>query len=265
MWGLRERTADVMDLPVRTSRLAVQASSPAREAGLPESALYRAAAGGLLVGAVLTLLSSLLSPEATGTPPQGTLATPFYYPTAIVGVTLVVLCVPALFLRLREGKGAVLAMCGTLLMVAAGIGLAFGLGFAAALGLTSRVGFITLLALPWSVMLALPPFAVDGGPALPNVFFILSIGVVGLGGVLLGVAMLRAKTLGRATGVALISCAVLSVVLGCLPLPAALSGGGGEAAYATGLVCGGVALWRASGPARSDEDPQRVACADNAG
>lgn len=240
MWRLREGKGDVIGKPRRP----------------PESTLYRAAAGGLQLGAALTLLSSVLSPETTGTPLQAAVATPLYYPTATVGVTLVVLCLPALFLRLRQGKGAAPALCGTLLIVAAGMGLAFGLGFAAGLGIPSRLGFITLLALPWSVMLPLPQLGIDGGPALPNVFFILFTAVVGLGGVLLGVATLRARALGCAAGVALISCTVLSVIVGFLPLPGMLNGGG-EAVYMSGLVCAGVALWRASTPASSDVTARR--------
>lgn len=217
----------------------------------PEGGLYRAAAGGLMVGGVLTLLSSLVSPETTQTPVRGGVAGTLFYPAVIVGVVLVVVCLPALSLLLRRGNGGTFALCGTLLVVAAGVGLVFGLGFAAGLGLTSGLSFVTLLALPWSVMLPLPQLAINGGPALPNVFFVLSIAVVSLGGLLLGVALLRVGALGRAAGVSLIACTVLSVIVGFLPLPGILNGSG-EAIYMSGFLCAGLALWRVSAPPPPD-------------
>lgn len=231
-----------------------------RSEGIPDAALYRAAAAGLVVGATLTLLSSLLWPETTDSSVPGFIAGRLHYPTAIVGVILLVVCLPSVFLRVRKRRGATLALCGTSLVLVAWLGLSFGLGFAAGIGLTSRVGFITLLALPWSVMLPLPQLVLESGPALPNLFFIISALVVGLGGVLLGTALLRAGALGRAAGLALIVCTVPSVITGFLPLPGTLSGSG-EALYMVGFLWSGVALWRISGPALPDVSarPQEVA------
>jgi hypothetical protein len=204
-----------------------------------------------VAGAALTLLSSLLPTETPDTSGIVAFASQLDYPTEIVGVILLVVCLPVVFLRLRKAKGAPLALCGTVLTVAAGVGLTFGLGFAAGMGLAFRLGLITLLALPWSVMLPLPQVAIGSGFVLPNIFFISSTVVVGLGGVLLGVAMLRAGVLGRATGVALIVATVLSVIIGLLPLPQ-IPIGSAEAAYMIGLGWAGIALWRVSRPVPAD-------------
>lgn len=211
---------------------------------MSQHGLYRTAALGLLVGAVLATLGNLLAPQGDA---RDAVASGLYYPMGIavlVGGLLVMAGWPALYLRQRSETG-LLGFAGFVAVLGAGMAL--------------MVGFplLQLLIFPWVAATPISNRTLDEGPVVFTVFFAVASGVVTLGGILFGVATIRAVVFSRALGVGFIVLAVASAVLGFLSLP---GGGGipmswwwgttgtfGVIAYMVALFWSAIELWRVSG------------------
>ncbi len=138
-----------------------------------------------------------------------------YYPAAIVvllGGLLVMASLPAIYLRQRAESG-VLGFAG---MVAV---------FVAAMTLLVGFPLIQVLIYPWIATMSVSNKVLNDGPASFNVFFAVASGIVDLGGVLFGVATIRARIFSRQLGIGFIALTAASFVLGFLSIP----GGGGIA------------------------------------
>ena len=96
-----------------------------------------------------------------------------------------------------------------------------------AAGMPLTVGFplIQLLGLPWTATTSLSSKSLNAGPVSFTIFFAVASAVVSVGGVLFGVATIRARVFSRQLGIGFIVLAAASFVLGFLSLP----GGGGIA------------------------------------
>ena len=92
-------------------------------------------------------------------------------------------------------------------------------------GLALTVGFPTVLLLiyPWLAQLNIASHTLSTGPNIFNFFFAISSGLVSIGGIIFGIATLRAKIFSRSLGIGFIVLSVASSILGFLSLP----GGGG--------------------------------------
>jgi hypothetical protein len=123
------------------------------------------------------------------------------------------------------------------------------------------VGFplIQLLIYPWIATLSISNKALNEGPTSFIFFFAVTSAVVSLGGVLFGVATIRARIFSRQVGIGLIVLAAASFVLGFLSIP---GGGGihmswwwgttgtfGVVAYMVALAWYGIELFRSVGAA----------------
>lgn len=172
--------------------------------------LYRIAGVALAGGAVLVTVGNLFAPQGDA---RAAVASPLYYPAGVVvlfGGILVMAGWPALYLLQRSASG-VLGFIGAVAVLAA--------------GMTLTVGFplTQVLVFPWLATTQISNAALDSGPVAFTVFFATASGVVTIGGILFGVASLRARVFPRPLALALIVLAVVSAVLGFLSLP----GGGG--------------------------------------
>lgn len=206
------------------------------------STLYRLAAGGLIAAAAVTVASSLLSPTNGNAALSSQVASSLFYPTAIAAVVagiFLVLCLVAVYVRQHASSG-VLGLVGLLLIAAPGMVLTVGANLA------------TLLFLPWLASLRLSSSTLGGGPASFSIFFPVASATVGLGGLVFGIAVIRARVFARAMGIGLIVCAVASFVISFLPLLSVL-GGAGEIIYMVGLAWAGLELWRSTLEARAPE------------
>lgn len=177
---------------------------------MSRTVLYRIAAVTLVVGAVLVAASNLLAPQGGA---RAAVASGLYYPVGIavlLGGLLVMGSWPAVYLWQRAESG-VLGFAG---MVAV---------FAAGMLLTVGFPLIQLLTFPWIATMNVSNKALNDGPVAFTIFFAVASAVVSLGGVLFGVATMRARVFSRRLGIGIIVLAVASFVLGFLSLP----GGGG--------------------------------------
>jgi hypothetical protein len=177
---------------------------------MSQPVLYRIAAVALIVGALLVTLGNLLAPQGDA---RAAVASALYYPVTfgtLLGGLLVMSSVIALYLRQREESG-VLGFVGMVAVFVAGMLLSVGFTL------------ILLLIYPWIVTMTVSKKVLDEGPVAFTIFFAVASGVASLGGVLFGVATLRARVFSRQVGIGLIVLAVASFVLGFLSLP----GGGG--------------------------------------
>ncbi len=142
---------------------------------MSQSTLFRIAAAGLIAGAVITALASLVSPQNSDSI-TAAVASPFFYPSGL-GVTLggiaIVLCVPAVYIRQHASSG-VLGLIGAILIVAGGMAL------------TVFVNLFDVIAMPWVIGLHLTSSQLQGGPPAFNIFWPVASIAVTLGGVLLG-------------------------------------------------------------------------------
>jgi len=179
---------------------------------MSHTALYRISAVVLLVGTVLVTAGNLLGPQGHA---REAVASGMYYPVAIVvllGGLLVMMGLPAVYLRQRAESG-VLGFAG---MVAV---------FAAAMPLTVGFPLIQVLIFPWIATMSVSNRAFNNGPDSFTIFFAVASAIVSLGGVLFGVATIRAKVFSRQLGIGFIILTAASFVLGFLSIP----GGGGIA------------------------------------
>ena len=177
---------------------------------MTRSVLYQIAAAVLVIGGVLTAAATLLAPQGNA---RAAVASGSYYPVAIavlIGGLLVMSGWPAVYLRQREQSG-VLGFVGMAMVLISG------------LLLTVAFPLIQLLIYPWINNLSISTKTLSDGPASFNIFFAVTSGIVSIGGILFGIATLRAKVFSRTLGIGMIVLAASSFVLGFLSLP----GGGG--------------------------------------
>jgi hypothetical protein len=177
---------------------------------MSRTVLYQIAAVALVVGAVLIAAGNLLAPQGGA---RAAVASGMYYPIA-VAVLLGGLLWPAGWIAVylwQRAESGVLGFAGMVAVLAAGI--------------TLTVGFpmIQVLAFPWIATMSVSNKALNDGPVAFTIFFAVASAVVSLGGVLFGIATIRARTFSRQLGIGLIVLAVASFVLGFLSIP----GGGG--------------------------------------
>lgn len=172
--------------------------------------LYRVGAVALVLGAVVVTAANLLAPQGGA---RDAIASAGYYPAAIAalaGGLLLMSGFPAVYLRQRSESGRLGFTSFALIMCA---------------GMTLTVGFPTLMLLiyPWLAPMSITDHALNNGPVAFNFFFAAASGVVCVGGVLFGIASVRAGVYSRAVGVTFVALSLASFVLGFLSLP----GGGG--------------------------------------
>jgi len=213
---------------------------------MSRTVLYQIAAVVLVVGAVLTAAGNLLAPQGDA---RAAIASGRYYPIAVavlVGGLLVMASLPAVYLRQRAESG-VLGFAGMVAMLAAGLPLTVGFPL------------IQVLIYPWIATMNISNKALNEGPTSFTFFFAVASAVVSLGGVLFGVATIRARIFSRQVGIGLIVLAAASFVLGFLSIP---GGGGirmswwwgttgtfGVVAYMVALAWYGIELFRSVGAA----------------
>ncbi len=177
---------------------------------MSRTVLYQIAAAVLVVGAVLTAAGNLLAPQGGA---RAAIASGSYDPIAVavlLGGLLVMASFPAVYLRQRAESG-VLGFAGMVAILAAGLPLLVGFPL------------IQLLIYPWITTMDISNKALNEGPTSFIFFFAVASAVVSLGGILFGVATIRARIFSRPLGIGFIVLAVASFVLGFLSLP----GGGG--------------------------------------
>jgi hypothetical protein len=179
---------------------------------MSQTALYRIAAVVLLAGAVLVTAGNLLGPQGGA---RAAVASGMYYPAALVvllGGVLVMAGLPAVYLRQRAESGA-LGFAGIVAV------------FAAAMPLTVGFPLIQVLIFPWIATMNVADKIINNGPDSFTIFFAIASAIVSTGGVLFGVATLRARVFSRRLAIGFIVLTGASFVLGFLSIP----GGGGIA------------------------------------
>jgi hypothetical protein len=177
---------------------------------MSRTALYQIAAAVLVIGAVLTAAGNLLAPQGGA---RAAVESGRYYQITLIvllGGLLVMGGWPAVYLRQRAESG-ILGFVGMAAVLASGLLLTVGFPL------------IQLLMYPWLSDLNISNKTLNDGPMAFNIFFIVTSAVVSIGGVLFGIATLRARVFSRQVGIGLIALAVASSILGFLSLP----GGGG--------------------------------------
>lgn len=97
-----------------------------------------------------------------------------------------------------------------------------------AAGMLLIVGFalIQVLIFPWIATMNVSNKVLNDGPASFTIFFAVVSAIVSLGGVLFGVATVRARIFSRRLGIGCIVLTAASFVLGFLSIPKELGGGG---------------------------------------
>jgi hypothetical protein len=177
---------------------------------MSQTALYRISAVVLLVGAVIVTAGNLLGPQGGA---RAAVASGMYYPAAVVvllGGLLVMAGLPAVYLRQRAESGVM----GFVAMMAV---------FAAGMLLLVGFALIQVLIFPWIATMNISDKVLNEGPVAFTIFFAVASAIVSLGGVLFGVATMRARMFSRQLGVGCIVLTAASFVLGFLSIP----GGGG--------------------------------------
>jgi len=211
---------------------------------MSQTSLYRIAAAALVVGAVLTAGGNLLGPQGDA---RAAVASGMYYPMALVvllGGLLTMASLPALYLWQRAASG-VLGLVGIVAILGAGMCLSVGFPL------------IQVLMFPWIAAMDVSTRVLSEGPDAFNYFFAVASAVVSVGGVLFGVATIRARRFPRQIGIAFIVLSVASFVLGFLSLPGgggihmswwwATTGTFGVLAYMVALAWYGIALFQSTG------------------
>lgn len=222
---------------------------------MSQQRLYRTAALALILGTVMVTVGNLLAPQGDA---RLAVASELYYPmgiAVIVGGSLVMGAWPAVYLRQHLETG-LLGFAGFVLVLVAGMALTVGFPL------------LQLLTFPWIAATAISNQTLDEGPVVFTVFFAVASGVVTLGGILFGVASIRARIFSRALSVAFIVLAVASAILGFLSLP---GGGGiqmswwwgttgtfGVIAYMIGLCWFGIELLRGTRVGAGVPDARKV-------
>ena len=177
---------------------------------MSQTVLYRIAAVALVVGAVLVTVGNLLAPQGDA---RAAVESLLYYPLALIvllGGLLVMTGWTAVYLRQHTESG-VLGFVSFVAVLASGILLTVGFPL------------IQVLIFPWIATMQVSTRILSDGPDSFNVFFAVTSGIVSLGGILFGVATIRARIFSRPLGIGTIVLTAASFVLGFLSLP----GGGG--------------------------------------
>ncbi len=180
---------------------------------ISQTALYQISALMLFVGAVLVTAGNLLGPPGGV---REAVASGMYYPAAVVvllGGVLVMAGLPAVYLRQRADSG-VLGFVAIMAVFAAGMLLIVGFAL------------IQVLIFPWIATMNVSNKVLNDGPASFTIFFAVVSAIVSLGGVLFGVATVRARIFSRRLGIGCIVLTAASFVLGFLSIPKELGGGG---------------------------------------
>ncbi len=211
---------------------------------MSQKVLYQIAAVTLVVGAVLAAIGNLLAPQGGA---RAAVASWTYYPSAfavLLGGLLVMASFPAVYLRQRVESG-MFGFAGMVVVLAAGMPL--------------TVGFTTvqILVYPWIATMNVSDKDLNDGPTAFIIFFAVASFLVSLGGVLFGVATIRAKVFSRRLGIGLIVLASASFLLGFLSIPGgggihmswwwATTGTFGVVAYMVALAWSGIALFQSVG------------------
>lgn len=172
--------------------------------------VYRFGALALVLGAVLVALANLLAPQGDA---RAAVASADYDPVAavnLVGGLLLMAGWPAAYLHQRRQSGRT-GFVGFVVVLLSGMAL--------------TVGFPTILLLiyPWLSPLHISNHTLNTGPVAFDIFFAATSGLVAIGGVVFGIATIRARVFSRQLGSSFIALSAASVILGFLSLP----GGGG--------------------------------------
>jgi hypothetical protein len=175
-----------------------------------KSTLWRTGAWALILGAALVTFANLLAPQGTV---REAVSSAGYYPAAFInlaGGLILMAAWPVAYLYQRAESGR------------AGF---VGFVMVAIFGMALTVGFPTILLLiyPWLSHLSITNHTLDTGPTIFNFFFAFTSGLVSIGGIVFGIASMRAKVFSRKLGIGFIVLSVASAILGFLSLP----GGGG--------------------------------------
>ncbi len=187
---------------------------------------YRLAAWGLMIGAVLVAVTAFLAPSESDI--RNVVHDQWFYPSVVGGLgggALILVAWPAVYLRHRAESGW-LGLVAMLLVFWAGMALTVGFGL------------VQLLIVPFLATLALTHVQATEGPASLQTFFLVAPAVVSLGGVLFGVAALRARVYPPYVGILFVVLAIVSFVLGFLSAPHNLA----EVAYMLALFLAGLGL-----------------------
>lgn len=169
---------------------------------MSSTTLYRLSGIPLLLGAVVSVIAGLMtlffdsSLSASPSTIQSPLWSP-YWSLVFVALVLVLLGLPALYLRQAGGGGTLLGLIGVLLVVLGN-----------ELGMAMVAYFVSILPL----LAAKAPYLINAG------FYETSFGVFGLGGaslgvigpLVLGIAVIRAKVFPPVVGALLIISGILS-------------------------------------------------------
>jgi hypothetical protein len=177
---------------------------------MTKKSLYKSGAASLVCGAILVTLANLLAPQGDA---RMAVSSMWYYPAAIVallGGLILMAGWAAVYLYQRKQSGR-LGFVGFVLVLLAGMAL--------------NVGFPTVILLiyPWLAHLNIPSHTLNTGPVVFNLLFALSSGIVSIGGIIFGIATLKAKVFSRQLGYSFVVLSFASAILGFLSLP----GGGG--------------------------------------
>lgn len=177
---------------------------------MSNKSIYRLAAYALLLGAIMVTLGNLLAPQGDA---PAAVASAAYYPASIVtllGGLILMAGFPAVYFYQRKESGRT-GFIGFVIVLLFGMAL--------------TVGFPTVLLLiyPWLAHLNIPSHTLSTGPMVFNFFFAITSGLVTVGGIIFGIATIRAKVFTRRLGISFIALSAASAILGFLSLP----GGGG--------------------------------------
>lgn len=175
-----------------------------------KNSLWRIGALSLILGAALVTFANLLAPQGGV---REAVSSAGYYPASIVnlvGGLILMAAWPVAYLYQRRESGR------------SGF---VGFVMVSVFGMALTVGFPTILLLiyPWLANLDITNHTLNTGPTIFNFFFAFSSGLVSLGGIVFGIATIRAKVFSRQLGIGFIVLSVASAILGFLSLP----GGGG--------------------------------------
>lgn len=167
---------------------------------MSSATLYRASGLALLLGALLGIIGNILSTALfPGNDPSQYL-TPLWVVVTLVsliGSLLLLLGLPGIAAR-QASRAGWLGFIGFILTFLGGF-------------LFTSFSVVTLLILPWLAQVA-PKLAASNGPSSFFVFFLVAGILFALGGILLGIAVMRAGILPRWAGLLLLIGAVFNLV-----------------------------------------------------